>query len=233
MVIEGLHALKHAFRFGADIIDVRTRDAAGLSLLGRRLAPDVAPAMEAAAASVDEATFASLSPTPPPTGVIALARRPAVDGAALLRSSTGQPLVLLERPTHHGNIGAVVRVAAAADAAGVLVTGTHDPWHPASVRGGAGLQFALPVTHLGAEVMELVLRSVRPMVVMDPEGEPIRFPIALPTGSLLVFGSERSGVTTALLERADLVLSLPMRAGVSSLNLATSVAVTLYAAGHG
>ena len=44
-----------------------------------------------------------------------------------------------------GNMGACVRVAAAADAAGVLTTGGNDPWHPDALRGAAGLHFALPV----------------------------------------------------------------------------------------
>ena len=44
-----------------------------------------------------------------------------------------------------GNMGACVRVAAAADAAGVLTTGDNDPWHPDALRGAAGLHYALPV----------------------------------------------------------------------------------------
>jgi len=44
-----------------------------------------------------------------------------------------------------GNVGACVRVAAAAGAAAVLTTGENDPWFPDAVRGAAGLHFALPV----------------------------------------------------------------------------------------
>ena len=52
----------------------------------------------------------------------------------------------------------------------------------------------------------------------------------LPAGAVLAFGSERSGLDAALLARADAPLAIPMRPGVSSLNLATAVAITLYAA---
>lgn len=222
-VLEGIHALKHALRFGAEILEARTPDPGRLAALAAGLAPDVAGAMLAAAIPTDPEDYALLAPSPHPTGVIALARRPTVDVDAVLRSDEPAPVVLLERPTHHGNMGAVVRVAAAAHAAAVLVTGDHDPWHPASIRGGAGLQFALPVARIAG-----LPATDRPVVVLDPDGEPLRDAV-LAARSVLVFGSERSGVSDALLVRAGQRVAIPMRTGVSSLNLATAVAVALYA----
>ena len=67
---------------------------------------------------------------------------------ALLGDRRAAPIVLLEDPRDLGNMGACVRVAAAADIAGVLSTGSHDPWHPDALRGAAGLHFALPVARL-------------------------------------------------------------------------------------
>ncbi len=131
------------------------------------------------------------------------------------------PVVLLENPSHLGNLGAVVRTAAAADAGGVLVTGC-DPWHPAALRGSAGLHFALPVARLDA------LPDIpRPLLAIDPDGEPLA--PELLAGAVLAFGSERRGLSEAMLARADRRIAIPMRAGVSSLNLAAAVAVVLYA----
>lgn len=222
VVLEGLHAIKHALRFGADLLEARTADGDAVLGLASRLAPDIVEGLAAALVTTEPATFEALAPSPPSTGVLALARRPAVEPAMALAEPGPAPAVLLERPTHHGNIGAVVRVAAAAGAAAVLVTGPHDPWHPASVRGGAGLQFALPVAAV-ADVLE----GDRPVVVLDAGGEPLDS-ATLPPRALLVFGSERTGVSPALLERAQRRLAIPMRPGVSSLNLATSVAIALY-----
>jgi TrmH family RNA methyltransferase len=132
-------------------------------------------------------------------------------------------LVLLESPGDLGNVGAVVRVAAAAGAAGVLATGRHDPWHPAALRGSAGLHFALPVLQV-----EALPPTPRPLVALHPEGEPLgRMP--LPDDAVLAFGTERDGLSRELLARAKRKLAIPMASGVSSLNLATAVAVTLYA----
>lgn len=227
-VLEGLHALKHALRFDAVILDARTRDAAGLRALADELAPDVADRIAGLAETAPDHVFHTLAPAPHPTGVIALAERPRVSPEDALAAPGPAPVVLLERPTHHGNIGAVVRVAAAAGAAGVLTTGRHNPWHPSSIRGGAGLQFALPVTALTPDGLDVVLASGRPIVALDPDGEPSS---TVPPRAVLVFGSERTGVTRAVLARADQRVSIPMRPGVSSLNLATAVAVALYATG--
>src|SRR6185437_12649087 len=82
----------------------------------------------------------------PRAQVVAVARRPAQpDPRTLLGLPDPAPIVLLEDPRHLGNLGACVRVAAAASAAGVLTTGRQDPWHPDALRGSAGLHFALPV----------------------------------------------------------------------------------------
>jgi TrmH family RNA methyltransferase len=162
-------------------------------------------------------------PQAPRTGVVAIARRPDVDLASVLADQRPEPLVLLEDPRTMGNMGACVRVAAAADAAGVLTTGTNDPWHPDALRGAAGLHFALPV--LGVEELPA---GDRPLIAIDPEGKEMR-PAELPPRAILAFGTERYGLSAGLLERADARLGIPMREGVSSLNLATAVAAVLFA----
>lgn len=224
-VLEGLHPLKHALRFGAEVVEAVSPDPEAVLALCREIASDVADEVGALLRPVDTETFERLSPSAPPSPVLALALRPPVDAAAALATPGPAPMVLLEDPTHMGNIGAVVRVAAAAGAAGVLCVRGHDPWHPAALRGGAGLQFALPV----ARLPELPATG-RPLVAVDPEGEPLR-PGALPPRALLAFGSERRGLSAELLGRATARVAIPMRPGVSSLNLATAVAVALYLGG--
>jgi TrmH family RNA methyltransferase len=68
----------------------------------------------------------------------------------------------------------------------------------------------------------------RPLLALDPSGEPLQ-PRELPARAVLAFGTERYGLSEELLARADARVSIPMRAGVSSLNLATSVAAVLFA----
>lgn len=222
-VLEGFHPLKHALRFGADVELVVTRDPVHLAELCRTLAPDVEERVLAAAAPVDNEVFAQLSPAPPETGVMAIARRHHTSAQGVLALPRDAPVVLLQAPSHQGNIGAVIRVAAAAGAAGVVTTGPHDPWHPTAVRGAAGLQFALPVARA-----DPLPEFGGPLLAVHPEGEPLT-PAAIPSNAVLAFGSERRGLSPELLSRVERRLAIPMAAGVSSLNLATAVAVVLYA----
>jgi len=222
-VLEGFHALKHALRFDAVLLEVIVSNEAPLEHLTGALAPDLSARLRALAQPVEPSIFAQLAPLPPPTGVIALAERRSIDPAAVLADSRAAPVVLLEDPRDLGNMGACVRVAAAADAAGVLTTGSHDPWHPDALRGAAGLHYALPVARL-----EELPALDRPLLAVDPEGEPLE-PTNLPPRAVLVFGTERYGLSEELSRRADAMLSIPMRPGVSSLNLATSVAAVLFA----
>jgi TrmH family RNA methyltransferase len=222
-VLEGFHALKHALRFDALLLEVLVCDEASVERLTAALAPDLSARLLALAQPVEPAVFAELAPLPVPTGVIALAERRSVDPAQVLADPREAPVVLLEDPRDLGNMGACVRVAAAADIGGVLTTGSHDPWHPDALRGAAGLHYALPVARL-TEIPKLD----RPLLAVDPEGEPLD-PDALPARAVLAFGTERYGLSGQLTARADARISIPMRAGVSSLNLATSVAAVLFA----
>jgi TrmH family RNA methyltransferase len=229
-VLEGFHAVKHALRFGAEIELLVTPDLEALVALAGQLAPDVREPLAERARAVGAELFAQLVPLPPNTGVVAIARRPPVDLAAVLEGDARPaPVVLLENPRDLGNIGACVRVAAAASAAALLSTGSHDPWHPDALRGAAGLHFALPVTRLGdlAPITDAPPGG-RALVALDPDGEELD-PAELDPRAILAFGTERDGVSGELLARADARLRIPMRPGVSSLNLATAVAAVLFA----
>jgi RNA methyltransferase, TrmH family len=216
VVLEGFHAVKHALRFGGEVLGAWTADPDELAALSARLAPDVAIA--AAAVPAEE-----LAAVVPRAQVVAVARRPRQPSPDELLALPGpEPVVLLEDPRHLGNLGACVRVAAAASAAGVLTTGRQNPWHPDALRGSAGLHFALPVARSGE-----VRTGDRPLVALDPEGEPLG-DADVPARAVLAFGTERDGLSDALLARADARLALPMRPGVSSLNLATAVSGVLF-----
>jgi RNA methyltransferase, TrmH family len=221
--LEGAHALKHALRFGADIEVVATDDRAGLLALLTDLAPDVLEDAAARVVQLAPARWQRLVPRPLPSPSLAVALRPHVTVDDVL-TAAGRVLVL-DRPRHLGNLGAAVRVAAAAGAGGVLTLGPADPWHPTAVRAAAGLQFALPTTR--AEVLPT---TDRPVVALDPGGTPLHAS-PLPADALLLVGTERGGLSDALLARADERRAIAMRSGVSSLNLATAVAVALYADG--
>ena len=210
VALEGFHAVKHALRFAPHLVrGVTVVSRADAAALCAELAPDVTTALLGLAVE---------GPVEHPTGVTGTADRPPPDRACLTRRTA--PLVLLDHPRHGGNAGAVVRVAAAAGASGVAVLGSLDPWHPAVLRGSAGLHYALPVLPCSLDEVEGTV------VALDADGEPWS---GLDEDVVLVVGSERAGLSAEVRSRADRVGALPMRAGVSSLNLATAVSAALYA----
>ena len=224
VLLDGFHALKHALRFGADVRAAVTADKAGLLRLAAELAPDLTADLTSRVAEVPAALLRQLVARVHPTGVAALAARRdrAENLAALALLPRHAPVVVLDTPRNLGNVGAVIRLAAGFGVTGVVTTGDLDPWHPNAVRSGAGLHYATSVEHADPDAL-----PPGPLYVLDPEGADIRS-TRLPDDALVVFGSERHGVGADLRDRAAALVALPMRAQVSSYNLATSVGMALY-----
>ena len=230
VVLAGVHAVKHAVRFGAVLERVVSADPAAALAVLASVAPDVADRFAAEADPGGPAAGAD-----PADGRIRV-ERVGVDEVARLaggradlvglarrpgpRPAPAAPAVLLDNPRHLGNLGAVVRLAAGYGARAVLSTGTVDPWHPTVVRAAAGLHWAVDVRRVEA--------LPAAVLAFDPAGEDLRS-VRIPDDAVLAFGSERHGLSAEVRARADRVLAIPIRPGVSSYNLATSVAAALYA----
>jgi len=221
VVLEGAHALKHALRFDADIEVVVSPDPRALLRLLGELAPDVVEEVADRVVELTTSAWRQVAPRGLPSPALALARRPRWTQVDVL-AATGRVLAL-ERPRHLGNLGACVRVAAAAGAGGVLTLGDGDPWHPTAVRAAAGLHLALPVAR--ADTLPV---TDRPVVGLDAGGRALHGE-PLPGDAVVVVGTERAGLSPTLKGRVDELRAIEMRPGVSSLNLATAVAVALYA----
>lgn len=223
VVIEGAHALKHAMRFGAQCVDVITPDKRAAVALMRHIATDPdAQNLDALAREVPVRMFCDCASGIVRTGVVALARKPCYDRTRLVAADA--PVVFLEDARDVNNVGAVVRVAAAWGAAGVACSGTTEPWHVAAIRAAAGLHWAVPVMHVETTDDVFARRAV---YACDADGTDMR-QMSLQRRSVMIFGTEREGISPCLRARADASVAIPMRPGVSSMNLATSVATMLY-----
>lgn len=220
-ILEGFHAVKHAIRFGAEINYAVCVNKTEVLKLASELAPDVTIKLRQLLLEEWEQSEWEKLGYQISTGIVAVAsKRPYQLNEVLDKD---RPIVLLEEPRNLGNVGAVIRVAAAADAGGVIMSGTIDPWAPAVIRGAAGLQYAVPV------VSTTKLKySNRPIYALDPDGDNLEITY-IPNNAILAFGTERGGLSQELLKKADYRVAIPMRDKVSSMNLATSVAVALYA----
>ena len=221
-VLEGYHPARHAVRFGASLELAVTYDRDRLFRLAERLDPGSLPPIERVLRVVDRESFGKLSRRSLSSPLLSVALRPRWDVAEVL-GRHDRPVVYLERPRHPGNVGAVVRVAAAADVGGVVVSGQVDPWSPVVIRSAAGLQYAVAVGSA-----DLPADSGRPVVAIDVGGEPVGS-ADLPVDAILAVGGERHGLSQAIRHVAVRSVGVPMRSGASSLNLATAISAVLFA----
>jgi TrmH family RNA methyltransferase len=138
-------------------------------------------------------------------------------------TETGLPVVVLAGVSDPGNAGTVIRSAAAAGAAGVLVTpGSVDPTNPKVVRASAGAIFALPVATV-EDLSTLGLTTVGAVAGgLSPDEVDLSGPVAL------VLGGEAAGLPED--ELFDTEVALPLGGGVESLNVAMAATVLLYEA---
>jgi TrmH family RNA methyltransferase len=174
----------------------------------------------------------ALSPVNSPTGVVARARRPSVPATALLEPSPA--LVLAAAGVQDpGNAGAIVRSAAAAGATGVVFDeSSADPWGWKALRASMGSAFHLPVLRarsLTAMIAEWKAAGLR-IVATEPRHGTSMYDADLRDPCAVLLGGEGAGLPPELLDHADARVSIPMRAGLESLNVAVAAALLLYEA---
>jgi TrmH family RNA methyltransferase len=162
--------------------------------------------------------FDSLAETKSPQNVIGLFERPRFELSSVLgpRSSV---VVALDGVQDPGNVGTIVRLAAAFDCAGVvLLPGCADAYSPKAIRASAGAVLSVPIVNATAnEVTGL------PIYAADPRGDTSPPPAR---GAVIVFGSEGAGVSEEI-RRVATSIAIPMSPRVESLNVAASAAILL------
>ena len=231
MLLDGLHLVQEARAAG---VAVQTAAFATRALNApdgeaRRLATTLAN-IGCRVVQVSDAVMDAMSPVSTPSGIVALATRPKHDLEELLGSA--ELLIVVVDVQDPGNLGAIVRVAEAGGAAGVIVCGASaDPYGWKALRGAMGSGFRLPVVREG-RAEDLVARlkgaGVRVLAAAQRQGGFYERSLTGPCAILL--GGEGPGLSAELIAAADGVVSVPMQAPVESLNVAVSAAVIIYEA---
>jgi TrmH family RNA methyltransferase len=135
--------------------------------------------------------------------------------------------VVLDRVQDAGNVGSILRSAAAFGVVQVLaIKGTAALWSPKALRAGMGAHFALRLIE-GLEVDEALALQV-PLVATSSHAGAELPTAALPQPCAWVLGHEGQGVSATLLQRCALTVRIPQPGGEESLNVAAAAAVCLY-----
>jgi RNA methyltransferase, TrmH family len=182
----------------------------------------------AALRSVSEHELSRLADTDAPQGVVIVARAPDRTPESVMLAQRALVLVL-DEVQDPGNFGALVRNAAAFDAAAVVaLPGTVDAWNPKAVRAAAGMSFHVPILAMtpDAAIAWLAGHGFQILVAeaggMAPDAVPAAERVAL------VVGNEGAGVSAAMKARGAHTVAVPMPGPAESLNVAVAAGILLH-----
>lgn len=177
---------------------------------------------------VTSAVFASLSAKDGPQGLGAVVRQGWYDLS--WEFSPSEVWVALAEVQDPGNLGSIMRTADAVGCKGVILIGNcTDPYDPAAVRGSMGSLFALKLVKT-SEADFIKWKSTANVSVIGTSGaakyhyRQIQYQQPL----IVLSGSERQGLSPALIAACDQLASIPMVGRADSLNLAVATSVVLY-----
>ena len=175
------------------------------------------------AVRVPDALFKTLSGLESPARIGALVAMPPPQGIEPMAAS-----VVLDRLQDAGNVGSILRSAAAFGAHQVLaLKGTAGLWSPKVLRAGMGAHFGLRLVE-GLSVDDLAALRV-PLLATSSHGGLLLGQAALPQPCAWVLGHEGQGVDTALMALCAHTVRIPQPGGEESLNVAAAAAVCLFA----
>ncbi|HEV7928715.1 MAG TPA: RNA methyltransferase [Nitrosospira sp.] len=181
---------------------------------------------ETAVIVLSDALFRAVSPVKTPTGVIGLVAIPTQQ--ALPEREEDSFWVLLEAIQDPGNLGSILRSAAAAGASNIYLSdGCADAWSPKTLRAAMGAHFLVRI-HEQSD-LGVVARAFSGKVIatsLAAKNSLYRTRLAGPVA--FIFGNEGRGLSDALLQAASDQIVIPMPGGTESLNAAAAAAVCFF-----
>ena len=181
---------------------------------------------------VAESQFCSICSTRMPQGIMAVVRLPAGIYSDSLPEDVGDKILLLEDIQDPGNVGTLIRTAAAFDFSGVIMTEScADPLSPKCVQATAGavLSVWFRRTTRYLETADALRKDGYSLIATDLNGAAAPSILHRQSKLLLALGNEAAGLSRALLDTADYRLRIPtVREKAESLNVAACGAICMY-----
>lgn len=174
---------------------------------------------------LDDRLFAELSELKTPTGVLALIDVPQPTGTA----ADSHFALLLEDIQDPGNLGSMLRSAAAGCDAAFLSTGCADAWSPRALRAAMGGHFALDV-HERQDLAGVAKAFPGALLAAGLRAECSLYDCDLRGDVAFLIGNEGAGLSEGLLNLATRTVAIPMAGRVESLNAAAAAAICLFEA---
>jgi len=226
VVLEGYHLLNEALNAGIMIEAVVCSEDYSRKKMHKELLDRVG---EGILVKVAPRTFNSIAHTETPQGIGAIALLPRFGEDFLDRENVF--LLILDGVQDPGNVGTIIRSAAAAGVDGVLCfPGTAETGNPKVLRAAMGGLFYLPVIQCQkTEGMLGMLKEkgVR-LVAADPGAELPYYRIDYSAACAVVIGNESSGISGPVMERVDMKACIPLKGRILSLNAGVAASVIIF-----
>lgn len=218
-VLEGAHLVRAASESGRELLAVYACsdcDPESAALL------ETLP--EARIRLLDAALLGPLTSADPVHGVLALIE----PVSAQENADPGADWLVLDGVQDAGNVGTLMRTAAAAGVREVLLgPGCAQAWSPKVLRAGMGAHFCLKIHELPDLAAQLARHRGR-IAVTRLDGATDLYALDLLGPVAWVFGSEGQGVSDQIARLAQLGVLIPMAPGIESLNVAAAAAICLF-----
>ena len=220
-LLDGVHLVAaYAQRMGAPRNVIVSRSHAEDPEIASLLALPILPAP----LLLSDELFRQLSSVSTPTGIIAVVETP--QGVA--PPAIPEACVMLEDIQDPGNVGSILRSAAAAGVQEVYLSKSSvHAWSPRVLRAGMGAHFALRV-YEGVDLENYARSYPGDVLAVASDGETPFYSADLTGRVALLFGNEGSGLSRSLRSVARRTISIPMPGRLESLNVAAAAAVCLF-----
>lgn len=230
-VLEGSRLVQDALGRDVRFAEVLCSESFYESEFGGKLVKDLSDA-GAEVILVPDLLIERISDTKSPQGIIASI---VIEQSSISKVFTDSLslLLILDGVQDPGNVGTLIRTAAAAGTACVILTeGCADVYNPKTLRSSMGAVFAVPVVECAdrTEVIAQVKTAGIKLVVSDGRGEMPYYDTWCTGRTCLVVGSEAHGVSERFFVSADVRVQIPMMSGIESLNVAVAGSILLYEA---
>ncbi len=181
---------------------------------------------------VTEEILKSLSDTQTPQGVVAVAVIPNFALEDVL-ATIGPFLLVADQVRDPGNLGTMVRTAAAAGCTAVVLTkGTVDAYSGKVLRATMGSAFRVPIVRdiVSSDLVTKLQLAGCPLVVADAGADTVYHEPVLSGPCAIVIGNEATGPDQILASEATISVRIPLQNGVESLNAAVAAAILVFEA---
>ncbi len=233
LFVEGITSIKAALRGGKTIKRIVRSNSKRLSDWGRAL---VAEHEHAQLLTLDEALYNELCDKTDPSELLATFEKESLR-LAQARLSARPFVVIVDRPSNHGNLGSIIRSANAFSVDLVIIVGHGvDPYDPAVIRSSVGSVFLSQLCHVESlgELRRWIEKQKAAVPGLSCIGTDSEGSTAIDSGkpldkpAIVLLGNEAKGLSVELKGLTDRMVRIPMTGAVDSLNVACAASIVMY-----